>query len=262
MRILLTNDDGIQAKGLKYLWKSLAHHAEITIVVPSWEKSGSALSTTLMKPLYPEKIDWEENTPVWSLNGTPADCVKMALSVLLKDDLPDLIVSGINKGSNAGRNVLYSGTVGGVIEGVYQNIPGIAFSCYDSRDPSYQEAEPFIFPIVRHFVDHSIPEGSFLNVNFPSKKHLPYKGAKMAKQGKGYWMENPEERLHPEGRSYFWIGGKWNGFEEHNLSDVSLLEKGYITAVPIHVNDITDHEFYDKHEDLFGNLFRNSSESE
>lgn len=263
MKILLTNDDGIRAKGLKHLWKALSNHAEVTIVAPSWEKSGSGLSTTLTKPLYPEKIDWEGNTTAWSLNGTPTDCVKMAMSVLLKDNPPDLIVSGINKGSNAGRTVLYSGTVGGIIEGVHQNVPGIAFSSYDFHNPPYEEAEPFIFPIVKHFADHSISEGSFLNVNFPSREYLPYKGAKMAKQGKGYWMENPEERLHPEGRSYYWMGGKWSGFDEHELSDVSLLEKGYITAVPIHVNDITDHELFDKHEDLFGNLFKDdSSESE
>ena len=121
-RILIINDDGIHAPGLIHLWKALVDLADVTIIAPAIEQSGVGLGITLRSPLHIESVAWNKGTPAWKISGTPADCVKMALSVILKTP-PDLIVSGINRGSNSGRNVLYSGTVGGVIEGVLRNIP-------------------------------------------------------------------------------------------------------------------------------------------
>ncbi len=246
--ILITNDDGIHAPGIKHIWEALSDIADITIVAPLSEKSGSGLGTTITKPLQFRPVDWEKETPAWSVNGTPGDCVKMALSVILKKQ-PDLIVSGVNRGSNAGRTIHYSGTVGAVIEGALRKIPGIAFSFQDFTVPALGTMSTHIRSLVQHFLKHPIPTHSFLNVTFPSKCEEKIKGFRMARQGKGYWIESPEERLHPEGVPYYWLGGRWSHHEEDPESDVALLKEGYLTAVPIHVREWTDHELLDLHRD-------------
>ncbi len=252
-RILITNDDGIHAPGIKHLWKALAEHADLFIVAPETEKSGVGLAITLRKPLYITSTPWHDHTPAWKVNGTPADCVRLALSVVL-DRAPDLIVSGINRGSNSGRNVLYSGTVGGIIEGALRDVPGIAFSCSNFFDPDYQAVEHMIYPIVSHLLDHPLPQGSFLNVNFP--ENVPMRGLKLARQGMGYWVEDPQKRAHPEGQSYFWLGGQWKHHEEHEESDVHLLNQGFAVAVPIRVNELTDYSSFASRKNHFDQLFQ------
>jgi 5'-nucleotidase len=250
--ILITNDDGIEAPGLRFLWEALVDVADITIVAPASEQSGVGLSLTLRTPIHIEPVKWERNTKAWKVSGTPADCIRMASSVLLKQK-PDLIVSGINKGSNAGRNVLYSGTIGGVIEGVLRNIPGIAFSCVDFENPDYKQALPHIFPLVRYLFEHPIEQGSFLNVNFPQTAQI--RGIKLASQGLGYWIEDPDARVHPEGRTYYWHGGKWDHHEEKIDSDVHLLNEGYATAVPIKISELTDLALLESRKQAFDNHF-------
>src|SRR3989338_2220579 len=132
--LLITNDDGISAPGIKHLWQAVHEFADVAIVAPHVEKSGCGLSITWAKPLRIQPFVWDGDTPAWSVNGTPADCVKMACSVIL-EKRPQMVLSGVNRGSNAGRTVLYSGTIGGVIEGAYKNIPGIAFSFSDMNMP-------------------------------------------------------------------------------------------------------------------------------
>lgn len=246
--VLITNDDGIDAIGIKHLWQALAKDFNISIVAPSSEKSGSGLGITLRDPIHIQQVPWEQNTAAWKVSGTPADCVRMGLRVLLNTP-PDLIVSGINRGSNAGRNVLYSGTVGGAIEGALRNIPGIAFSCHDYDKPDYATAEKYVLPIVRYLLAHPLPGGTLLNVNVPTCPKLL--GVKLARQGRGYWIENPEGRLHPEGRPYYWLGGKWQHHSEEEHSDVALLDQGYITCVPLHVHELTDRNVLDSHRDRF-----------
>lgn len=238
--LLITNDDGIHAPGIKHLWQAIRDHADAAIVAPHWEKSGCGLSITWTKPLRIQPYPWEENTPAWSLNGTPADCVKMACSVILKQK-PQMIISGINRGSNAGRTVLYSGTIGGVIEGAYKGIPGIAFSFSDFEPPPVITTKKYIFPLIEYVLNHPLPLGTFLNVTFPCNCQNGVKGFRMAKQGLGYWVESPEQRIHPEGIPYYWLAGQWGTCDEDPESDVALLEEGYITAVPIHVGQLTDY---------------------
>ncbi len=252
--LLITNDDGIYAPGLRHLWEAVHEFADLAIVAPQTEKSGSGLSITWTKPLLIKKILWDKGTPAWSINGTPADCVKMALSTLL-DAPPDLIISGVNRGSNSGRTILYSGTVGGIIEGVLKGIPGIAFSFSDFDVPPLSATKQYFFPLIHHILKHPLPAGSFLNVNFPLNSEKEIKGVKLSKQGKGYWSEDPEERMHPEGTPYYWLGGKWAAFQEEPDSDVSYLEQGYITAAPIHVNDLTDRAAYESHKEGINSLF-------
>ncbi len=262
-RILIINDDGINAPGIRHLYNAVKEHAECTVVAPIAEKSGAALSMTLTKPLKISPVIWEGAENIWHVNGTPADCVKLALNSLLKMP-PNLIISGINRGSNAGRNVLYSGTIGAVIEGLYRNsIPGIAFSCSDFEAPGYASFEKYVFPIVEHFLKHSLPEGSFVNVNFPSLAKERIAGVKMARQGKGFWTDRPDRRIHPIGGDpYFWLGGTWKACEEEEESDVRLLEQGYITCVPIHVNELTDFALLDHHRPLFEDLFDSLSKED
>lgn len=251
-RILLTNDDGISAPGLKNLWKALSDIADLSIIAPATEKSGVGLSITIREPLQIQSVQWENGTPAWKVTGTPADCVRLGLSVILKER-PDLIVSGINRGANSGRNVLYSGTIGGVIEGTLRNVPGIALSCVDFENPDYSLTLPHIGPLVQHILAQPLPKGTLLNVNFPSTPAI--KGVKMARQGKGYWIEDPLERLHPEGHSYYWLGGKWHEHEEHEESDVFLLNEGYGAAVPIHVDEMTDMELFRSRKEHFDSHF-------
>ena len=254
--LLITNDDGIYAPGIKHLWESVRAHADVAIVAPLTEKSGCGLSITWGKPLKIQQMDWEGQTSAWSVNGTPADCVKMALAVLL-DRKPDLIISGINRGSNAGRTVLYSGTLGGVIEGALKNIPGIAFSFSDLEDPPLSSTQPFIYPLIHHFLTHPIPSGTVLNVNFPLNCQNGVKGLQFARQGKGFWIEQPDRRIHPVGLPYYWLGGKWCAFEEEPNSDVALMEQGYITAVPLHVSQLTDEAVFEKHKTAIEKIFCN-----
>lgn len=239
--ILITNDDGITAPGIRHLWSSLKSFADLTIIAPAIEQSAVGLSITLRHPLRLEQDHTFADTPAWSVTGTPADSIKMALSVLL-DQPPDLIVSGINRGSNAGRNVLYSGTVGGAIEGVMHEIPSIAFSCCGYRIPEYSYTEQYIPTILQHVIEHPLPSGTLLNVNFPKEMNLGIKGFKMTRQGRELWMENPDKRVHPaEEHTYYWLGAKIVSFEEEADSDISWLRQGYVTAVPVHVGELTDH---------------------
>ncbi|MFI0435306.1 MAG: 5'/3'-nucleotidase SurE [Parachlamydiaceae bacterium] len=241
--ILITNDDGIYAPGIKHLRNALSTIADVIVVAPASEQSAVSLSITIRSPLRIEKVDWPwaNGAEIFSINGTPADCVKLALNIILSRP-PDLIVSGINRGSNAGRNVLYSGTVAAIIEGVLHDVPGIAFSIADFFNPHYANTERYIPQIVEYVLEHPLPSGTFLNVNFPREVKTEIKGIRFTKQGKEYWTENPEERHHPTGgNAYYWLGAKLAEFDEEEDSDINLLRQGYATAVPIHIDNLTDH---------------------
>lgn len=254
--ILITNDDGIHAPGIWHLWNSLKEWANLTIVAPIAEQSAVGLGITIRHPLILKQMEWPEKASAWSVNGTPADCIKLGLNVVFNKTQPDLIVSGINRGTNAGRNVLYSGTVGGTIEGVMHGIPGIAFSCQDFENPNYKRTEQYIPTVIKHVLDHPLPKGTLLNVNFPDTL-LDVKGFKMTRQGQEFWAENPDERTHPaEGHSYYWLGARLaESDHEDDETDVSWLKKGYITAVPVHIGELTDHKHLHSHKDRFEDLF-------
>jgi 5'-nucleotidase len=257
--LLITNDDGIHAPGIRHLWEAVHEFADVAIVAPQTEKSGSGLSITFTRPLVIQEFPWTQATPAWSINGTPADCVKMAIGVLLKKE-PDMVISGINRGSNSGRTVLYSGTIGGVIEGVLKNIPGIAFSFSDMDPPPVEVTKQYIFPIIRHILDNPLPKGSLLNVNFPYDAKTQIAGFKLARQGIGRWAEAPDRRTHPEGMAYYWLGGKWTpALDEDQESDVYWLEKGYIAGVPIHVGELTDKEALLSHKEHIEKALNGSS---
>lgn len=253
--ILITNDDGIDAPGIKHLWRALHDKAHLTIVAPDREQSGKGLSITVRQPLIAKSVPWEKETPAWKVEGSPADCVKLATSVLVSQPI-DLIVSGINLGSNHGRNVLYSGTVGATIEGALRGIPGIAFSCCSFLNPLFHVASKFVPGIVDYVLNNPLDPHTLLNVNFPTLPEEKIQGLRLARQGKQYWADEVSERNHPvDGSPYYWMGCKLNDFEEHEESDVVLLEQGYITAVPINVADFTDYQQLKKNKESFAAIF-------
>ncbi len=247
--ILVTNDDGIEAPGIYHLWRALHGKYRLAVVAPYDQQSSVGLSLNTRSKLSLAKIDWHGDS-AWSLTGTPADCVKMALNML--DEVPSLIVAGINQGSNAGRNVLYSGTVGGVIEGTLRGIPGIAFSCRDYDKPNYEIAEKLIPAIVSYAFQQPLPQGTLLNVNFPDGPHAFPKGFKLTRQGKDYWFPRPQERSSGE---YFYSILEERQFQEHPESDIFWLDQGYVTAVPLHVSELTDHTHLAQSKSHFEGMF-------
>jgi len=241
-KILLTNDDGIRAPGLLTLWQALdrSDFADLYIIAPAHEKSGMGVAITWDSPILLQKIDWLRATPAWSIGGTPADCIKMGTRIIL-DFQPDLIVSGINAGSNAGRNVLHSGTVGACIEGAFRGIQGIALSCEDGKNPNFHVAEKYVVSLVKYILDNPLEVGSFLNINFPHVTEGGVQGFKLTQQGKGRWSEDPILHLQTEHGPSYWMGGKPEEVGEKDDSDIAWLKKGYIAAVPIQVRDLTDY---------------------
>ena len=250
--ILITNDDGIYAPGIQHLWKAMESLADLVIVAPAAEQSGVGMSISIRQPLHIDKVEWHESkVEAWAVKGTPVDCVKIALSSILKKS-PDLILSGINRGNNAGRNIIYSGTVAAVMEGTHRNIPGIALSLDEEISPRFDLVSPFVPKLVDFVLTHKLPLGTFLNVNFPKNSPEGIQGVRFTRQGKEYWKENLEERTHPsEGKSYYWLGRQLAQFEEDEDSDICWLRKGFATAVPIHVGELTHHAHLSRHQALF-----------
>jgi len=253
-RILITNDDGIHAPGIMHLAQSLREIGELFIVAPTEEKSGSSLGISFIHPIEVTQVSFPSVTAAWKVSGTPADCIKIGTMKLINKPI-DFIVSGINRGSNAGRAVLYSGTLGGVIEGAFQKIPGIGFSCIDEINPNYEKFYPFIPKLVEHFLTNPLPQGTILNVNFPKKNAIA--GVKMARQGMGNWVDHYEEILHETEDPKYLITGKWETQGWNKESDLHLLQEGYITAVPIHVYELTCQATLDQRKQEFDNLFYN-----
>lgn len=250
--ILITNDDGVHAVGIRLLWEILHPVADLVVVAPLHEQSAASLSITIRQPLRIEEVKWPSSeAEVWSVSGTPADCIKLALSVILRCP-PHLIVSGINRGNNAGRNIFYSGTVAAVMEGIMHDIPGIAFSVYDLFQPSYQGVETYITSLIHYVSQHALPSGTFLNVNFPKQTEKGIQGMRFARQGKECWLESPEKRIHPvEGGDYYWLGVRLAQFEEEEESEIVFLNQGFATVVPIHIGDLTHHQHVEQHRQQF-----------
>lgn len=254
-KIVLCNDDGIHAPGIRNLWEALHEMADITIVAPAEDQSckGVGISLPESRFIEAEKVDWPENIEAWKVFGTPADCTKFALHYLHKEP-PTFLVSGINDGSNAGRNIMYSGTIGAVIQATFNNVSGIAFSCmYNDGPEKFKKAQPYIKEIVKHFLEHPIPRGTLMNVNLPSESD-GIVGFRLAKQGQSYWNLRISSDKSLKGTKKYPIVDAWDLRDEHEESDIYLLTKGFITCVPIHVEDLTDHAHHKNHKAIFETL--------
>ena len=239
--ILITNDDGIFAPGLRTLISVMQHLGDVLVIAPDKPMSGMGHAVTISTPLRVHKIKSEEGYTEYSCNGTPADCVKLGHKAILGRK-PDLVVSGINHGSNASVNVLYSGTMAAVIEGAMENIPSIGFSLDDySYNADFSKCEPYIKSIAENVLKSGLPEYTCLNVNIPSVNGSPIKGIKIARQAMAYWDEKFDQRQDPHMRDYFWLTGVFRNRDEAEDTDEWALRNNYVAVVPLHF-DLTSHK--------------------
>ncbi len=238
VRILLTNDDGVYAPGLRALRLELQKLGEVTVVAPANEQSAVGHSITLLNPLLVQEVLDEQNRPLgWAVEGRPADCVKLALLELLPEP-PDLVVSGLNAGSNAGINVLYSGTVAAAIEAAFFQRTSIAVSL------EYTKVRPLNFPkaaelargVIEQIMAHRPAQGTLFNVNIPSLEKGPIRGIRAVPQNVAQYLETFDRRVDPRGRVYFWSNPGLVCPEPHPDTDVTALGEGYITVTPLQFN--------------------------
>jgi len=239
--ILITNDDGITAPGLAVLYQSMMRLGEVAVVAPDREMSAAGHAITLSKPLRANEVKLEGGVVGHAVNGTPADCVKIAVKALL-DREPDLVVSGINLGSNTGINVIYSGTVSAATEGVILGIPSIAFSLATWEQPDFRASGKIATLLAREILQQSLPANTLLNVNIPPLPMEEIKGIRVTKQGKAIFDEQFDKRLDPRSRPYYWMTGTRLPEEEEDGSDDRMVQEGYVSVTPIQY-DLTHYNF-------------------
>jgi 5'-nucleotidase len=238
MRILLTNDDGVYAPGLRAMLAELRRLGEVTVVAPATEQSAVGHSVTLTNPLIVQEVQDEDRRRIgWAVEGRPADCVKLAIRQLLPAP-PDLVVSGLNAGSNAGINVLYSGTVAAAIEGAFFRVTSIACSLEYSKPtpPDFVRGAAFARQVVEQIVARRPDAGSLFNVNIPDlEKHNP-RGVRVVPQNLAAYEESYDRRTDPRGRVYFWSNPEFGCPDPHPDTDVTALAEGWITVTPLQFN--------------------------
>lgn len=241
--ILVTNDDGITAPGLRFLIRQMIEIGEVVVVAPEGPQSGMGHAITINATLRCDEITVNDGPQRdFSCSGTPVDCVKMAVNVVL-DRRPDLIVSGINHGSNASINVIYSGTMSAAVEGALEGIPSVGFSLLDySWDADFSHAEQPIRTIIREVMSNGLPKGTCLNVNIPKHSTEPIRGIKVCRQADANWTEEFDRREDPRGRSYYWLTGRFEVFDKGEDTDEWALAHNYVSVVPIET-DFTAHHF-------------------
>lgn len=235
--ILITNDDGIGAEGLNDLIDIVSQDYIVTVVAPEYPQSGKSHSFTSGHPIRIKKRKNSKGINEYSCIGTPVDCVKIAVNTILNEK-PDLVISGINAGSNTGNSIFYSGTVGAAVEGSFFKIPSVALSlCLNSNKPDYRKAKEHIKNIIEMALEHLPNTNKCLNVNIPN---TDIKGVKVCRQTRGAWKESFDKRIDPHGDEYFWLTGYYNNYEpEATDTDEWAINNGYISIVPIQT-DLTD----------------------
>jgi 5'-nucleotidase len=243
MRILLSNDDGIYAPGIRALRKELQKLGEVIVVAPATEQSAAGHSVTLLNPLLVTEVFEDDGKTFlgWAVEGRPADCMKLALLELLPDP-PDLVVSGLNAGSNAGINVLYSGTVAAAVEAAFYRFTAVACSLEYTKNArlDWPTAAAHARRVVEQIVARQPAKGSLFNVNIPPLERGPVKGVRVMPQNVSVYEERFDRRVNPRGRTYFWSSPEFLCPEPHPDTDVTALDEGYITVTPLQF-DLTDH---------------------
>ena len=232
--ILITNDDGVNAKGISELVGIARKYGKVVVVAPDGARSGQSNAITMTEPLYKTKLLEEDGLTIYKCSGTPTDCVKMALNNIL-DKKPDFIFSGINHGSNSSVNVIYSGTMGAVLEGCSQGITSVGFSlCDHSKDADFSLFLPFVESIIAKVSTQDLPQGVCLNVNAPIGE---IKGVRVCMQSKGQWIEEFDKRVNPNGQIYYWMTGVFENAEPENTgTDEWALNNGFVSVVPTTCN--------------------------
>ena len=241
MQILLTNDDGIYADGIFALYQELKKIGSVTVVAPESERSSVGHGITLSHPIWVKRVKRKGKFFGYGISGTPADCVKFAVSVILKQK-PDLVVSGINLGPNDGCSVFYSGTVAGAREGAIMDIPAMAVSLGTFLEPDFSYAARFTAKLAAKISGWQLPPKTFLNVNIPSRKAKDVKGVRVTRQGTVPIHGDFTRRKDPNLREYYWMTGTPPPIKNNLTVDTYALHKGYITLTPIHC-DLTNYEY-------------------
>lgn len=244
--ILVCNDDGITARGIRFLVNIVAEIGEVVVVAPDSPQSGMGHAITIGNTLRVSEVDIFDNARAYKCSGTPADCVKLAKRVVLKDRKPDLVVSGINHGSNTSISVLYSGTMSAAIEAAIEGMPAIGFSLCDySADAEFTHAAPYVKQIAELALKHGMPEGTALNVNFPPKQHQNLQGIKICRQANAKWQEEFDQRKDPYGRNYYWLAGNFVNYDTKDDNDEWAIANNYVSVVPCQF-DMTSHRAIDQ----------------
>lgn len=231
--ILVTNDDGITSRGIRKLVELVSTIGEVVVVAPDSPQSGMGHAITVGDTLRLRPSDIFEGIQAYECSGTPADCVKLAKHYVLKDREVDLVVSGINHGSNSSISVLYSGTMSAAIEGAIEGVPSIGFSLCDySEEADLSHIDEYLLKIVEETLKKGITEGVALNVNFPVIQNEKIKGIKICRQANAYWEEDFDERKDPYGRKYFWMVGNFVNHDKGQDNDEAALAQNYVSIVP------------------------------
>ena len=239
--ILVVNDDGVTAPGIRTLIRLMKELGEVIVVAPDGPQSGMGHAITLDAMLHAERVHIDKGDQVeYACSGTPVDCVKLAMNKLVPRR-PDLCVSGINHGSNSSINVLYSGTMSAAVEGAIEGIPSIGFSLLDySHDADFSQCEEYVTKIAKQVLENGLPKGTCLNVNIPKLKKDELKGIRICRQANGNWIEEFDERVSPQGETYYWLTGKFVNYDKGEDTDIWALENSYISVVPV-MFDVTAH---------------------
>ena len=239
--ILVTNDDGINAPGIRTLISVVKNIGDVIVVAPDSPQSGMGHAITINSTLQSSRITPKNSEIIeYSCSGTPADCVKLAINELMPRK-PDLCVSGINHGSNSSINVIYSGTMSAAIEAGIEGVPAIGFSLLDySWNADFSHSKDFIRKITLNALNNGIPKGVVLNVNIPAVKKSDIKGVKICRQAKAYWVEEFDKRKNPLGQEYYWLTGKFVNKDQGEDTDEWALKNNYISIVPVEF-DLTAH---------------------
>jgi 5'-nucleotidase len=240
--ILVTNDDGIHAKGLRELIEVMRLFGDITVIAPEVAMSGMSGAVTVDQPLRTVKLSEEPGMTVYKCNGTPVDCVKLGFNHLL-EKAPDYVVSGINHGANSSISILYSGTMGAAIEGCLHGVPSLGISLLDYLpDADFGKAKIYTARIFQTLLDHDLPRDTCLNINIPPG--IP-KGIQLCRQARGKWIEEFDKRTDPHHRPYYWLTGTFKNYEEDARdTDLFALGKNMVSIVPVKL-DMTCYDTLD-----------------
>ena len=251
--ILVTNDDGVTAKGINCLVEVAKKFGDVVVVAPDKPQSAMGHAITINAILYVKEISTYENVRTVSTSGTPVDCVKLAVNEIL-DRKPDLVLSGINHGSNASINVIYSGTMSAAVEAALEGIPAIGFSLLDyDHDADFTASKHFAELIIPHVLENGIPKGVCLNVNIPKLPVKDIKGIKVCHQANANWEESFDKRTNPHGQTYYWLTGDFVNYEVGKETDLWALDNGYVSVVPTQF-DMTSYKSISDISNLFGDV--------
>ncbi len=243
--ILITNDDGIQSEGIKVLYEELRKKYKVVVVAPDRERSAVSRALTLYRPLRVEKINGE----FYSVDGTPTDCVNLAVNSFFKGKIR-MVVSGINRGPNMGEDITYSGTVSAAMEGLLLGIPSIAISCASRENFLFDTSAKVAIKIVEKVLKSGLPKDTLLNINVPNIPFEQLKGIKITRMGKKRYSDTIVEKLDPRGRKYYWLAGEEIGYEPLGNSDLEAVEDGFVSVTPIHL-DLTNYSVMDELKGYF-----------